>query len=440
VAGPAPLLVRGARVLERESFVTRDLLLEAGMVRAVEPEIRPPSEVEILDARGLVALPGAVDLHVHFREPGAEAKEDFASGTLGALHGGITTVVEVQNSEPLLLSRDAVRAKRALVGPKARVHFGLYGNVEESSLGRLREVGEGALGFKIFMGRSVGPCGMGDLASLCRAFEEIAATGKVVAIHAESDAVNRHFGAREPSEAGSHARRRPALSEALSIAAALELAREFRTNVHVFHVSSRRGVEAIERAKAAGVPVTASTCPHYLLFSEADVREKGNFLKVNPPIRSLDDQDALWEGLRSGAIDALTTDHAPHLEEEKRRSYEEAPSGIPSVDVFLPLLLTEVDRGSLTLGELVAWTSQRPAEVIGLPQKGRLETGADADLVLADVDHDRVVGMETLRSKSRWSPYTGRTLLGWPVHVVLRGRVALRSGEPVEGVLGDALP
>lgn len=464
--------IRGARVLHREALVTRDLLVEGPRITAIEPGPgetagggegsrapgggtggAPSGETggesggaagggageEVLEARGLVALPGLVDLHVHFREPGAEAKEDYGSGTLAALHGGVTSVVEIQNSEPLLTDAARVRAKRDLVAPRARVHFGFYGSAEVEALGSLHEIAKGCLGFKLFLGRSVGPCGVRDVASRCRLFEEVAATGRVLAVHAETDAVHELVSSRVPARAAEHARRRPALSEALAVAEALELAREYGTKLHVFHVTSRRSVRLIRQAKDSGVDVTASVCPHHLLFTDSDVREKGCLLKVNPPIRGFPDQEALWEGLRDGVLDAITTDHAPHLLEEKRRPYPEAPPGVPSVELLLPLLLTEVDRGTMTLPEVVSWACRRPAELIGLTGKGRLEVGADADLVLADIDRVHAVGPEDVHSRAGWSPYAGRPLLGWPRHVMVGGRWAMRDGVVGEEALGRPL-
>lgn len=418
------LYVGGGELLLGGELGRADLLAEGGTIRRIGT-FGPPRGAEILDASGLLVLPGGIDDHVHFREPGQAEKEGYDSGTRAALHGGVTTLLEIQNNAPLLISGEACRAKADLVGPKARTDFGFYGNLVQEALGRLEELAPFCLGLKLFAGGTTGMAGEGDYGGIRLLLRAAAAAGLPVAAHCEDSGILARSaeGSAEGTAEAHGLRFRPPAAETLSVAALLELVRESGVVLHFFHLSTGRAAELVAAARSAGLPVSSSTCPHYLWFEAADAARLGNLLKVNPGLHGAEDRDALRRHLASGAIDTWSSDHAPHFAWEKARPYAQAPAGIPSVDLFWPLLLTLVDRGVLDLARAVDAAAVRPASIHRLPRKGALESGKDADLVLVDPRTSRRVAAERLLSRAGQSPYEGLSLKGWPLATVLRGEL-----------------
>ncbi len=427
-AGPHDLVVAGGTVLGAGTRGTASIGIRNGRIAAIAAG--PLDGRRVLDATGLVVLPGVIDCHVHFREPGLTAKEDFATGGTAALLGGVTTVLEIQNNEPLVTDAAIAREKLALAAGKCPVNFGIYGNVGTENLALLAALAESVAAFKVFMTQSTGPLTVTGNHDLRAAMRAVAATGRVLAIHAEDDAIVRAASAGVPDHPASHATARPPVAEWVAVAAAIELGRDTGCAISIPHVSTARAVTLIARAKADGADVTAGTCPHYLFFTDADVGRVGNALKVNPPIKSAADRAALLDGLRSGVLDHVASDHAPHLADEKARNYRRAPSGIPGVQHMVSMMLDLVARGEFTLERAAELMTAGPAAAFGLTDRGVLRPGAHADLTL--VDPHRLVTVEegSLASRCGHSPYVGRDFRGAPVAVVLGGEVVLEDGQP----------
>lgn len=401
------LVIRGARVLRGAALAVLDVAVAGGRITAVEE--RAAGGAAEVDAAGLLLLPGLVDDHVHFREPGREAKEDFASGSRAAAHGGATTVFEIQNNAPLMTSREALESKLSLVRPKSRVNVGIYANANAASAGRLEELADLAVGFKVFLAPSHGDEGVDSERVLRVLFEEAARLDKVVAVHAEDKLlVAQGLAAHAAGGAARWSRARPPAAEVLACERAIRMAEITGARIHLFHLSTAGAVDLVAEAKSKGLPVTAATCPHYLFFTDQDVAERGGLLKVNPSIKGSLDRARLREGVRDGILDVLETDHAPHLPEEKRAPFAGNPSGISSADVFLPALLRLVEEGVLKdLPALVERASAAPARIFGLPGKGRIEPGADADLVLVREQVEWRPAEAEFESKAKVSPYAG---------------------------------
>ncbi|HZM00964.1 MAG TPA: dihydroorotase family protein, partial [Planctomycetota bacterium] len=262
---------------------------------------------------------------------------------------------------------------------------------------------------------------------LAAIFAAVARTGRWLVVHAEDGALIE-AGLARWGDAGAAAFHlaRPAAAELEATRLSLRLARQEGARLHVFHVSTGGAVEAIAAARAAGQAVTAGTCPHYLYFTHEDTARLGTLLKVNPSIKTAADRDRLIEGLRDGTIDCLSSDHAPHTEEEKARPFRQAPSGIPCLDIFMPLCLTLARRGLLPLATVIERAAAAPAAVHGFPRKGRVAEGFDADLVLVDPGERRAVRGAEHHSKARQTPYEGLELWGWPLLTMVMGRVVHR--------------
>lgn len=441
------LYVRGGRVVTSHGRFRADVLILNGRIAAVEPPgaIEAPPRVAELDASGCYLLPGLVDVHAHFREPGMEEKEDLQTGSASAAVGGVTTVLEMPNTDPPVSTPARLREKAARLRGRSYVDIGLYGVVLGENVHRLAEmVSAGAVALKVFGGPTTGGLRAPGWAVLREVLQAASSWGVRVAFHAEDEEVVLHGEERLRAhrEAGYDdlLACRPAYAEASSVARAVLLSAETRCPVHICHCSSALGLEAIAWGKSLGAPVTAETCPQYLLLTDEDFPRLGSRMKVFPPIRTPEDQAALWKGLVNGTLDMIASDHAPHLAAEKEGPLLDVPAGVPGIETTLPLLLDQVHAGRLDLESVVRLTSLNPARAFGLdPRKGRLAAGGDGDMVVVDMDASWTMRGAESHSRARWTPWEGRSGRGRPVATVLRGRVVVREGSLVAEPHGEWL-
>ncbi len=421
------MLIKGGSIVTPEGVFKGDILIEGEQIAQVGREVEAPG-AQVVDAEGLFVLAGLIDAHVHLRDPGLTHKEDFYTGTCAALAGGVTTVLDMPSSLPLVTSRETLALKREVARQKAVVDYGFFlgatkGNVESAD--RVK----GVVGLKLFMGGTEGELLVDDFAHQYQHFRGFPAD-EILAIHAEDVEALEYFATLYP--AGDHAARRPPICAGLAVARALAMAESSRRRLHVCHMSTRMELELIEAARGRGVKVSCEVTPHHLFLTEEDGRRLGNLGKMNPPLRSQAEVEWLWENL--DRIDLIASDHAPHTLEEKRK--EEAPSGVPGLETMLPLLLTAVAERRLSWEELARLTSAGPARLFRLKGKGRIQPGYDADLVLVEPNKGWRLG-ESLHTKCGWSPFTGWQMRGAVKAVFLRGREALREGQVlVEGGYG----
>src|SRR5260221_3688872 len=350
----------------------------------------PPTK-DTLDAGGMHVLPGAVDVHVHFRDPGYPHKEDFASGTAAAAFGGVTTVFDMPNTLPPTGTPDILADKLKMAAGKAHVDFGLYALLGEDTIEHVPELAKSAIGFKLYMGNTFGKIASPSTGAMLEAFEVVAATGKRVSLHAETNSIMERRETRM-REAGridplAHIASRPAVVAVAAVSRAAILAEWTGARIHILHISSAVELRPLREAKARGVDITGETCPHYLLFDERAYAHHPSVIRVNPPVRERHHQDGLWQGLRDGTIDMIATDHAPHTPAEKlRNDIWTVDCGFPGVETQMPLMLTQVHAGRLSLSEYVRLASTNPAKAYGLyPAKGALLPASDADITLIDL-------------------------------------------------------
>jgi dihydroorotase len=401
------LAVKNGRVFTSKGQVSTDIWIQDGRIAALGGAHRSEEKI---DARGMLVLPGAIDVHVHFRDPGPNYKEDWASGSASAAAGGVTAVIDQPNTSPRTMDARSFEEKLDIARHRSYVDYGLNGG--PGKIDELKKAGASAIG-EIFSYEHSDA----DLAAILFQAGE---AGMLASLHAEDGIIIKEkmaeLGGRHDPEVYSLAR--PAKAEA----AAIEKACAVSKRLHICHLSSAQGLAAVEVAGIAGHDITVEVAPHHLLLNEKDYRKQGSYLKMNPPLRGQADNDALWQALRSGSIDILASDHAPHLPEEKREDIWEAPPGVPGVETMLPLMLMAVKRNLLSLERLVDAISARPAKVFGLAGKGGIERGRDADLVIIDSKAITKINADRLHSRAEWTPYQGKEAL-FPRMTMVRGRV-----------------
>ncbi|MBI3998743.1 MAG: allantoinase AllB [Armatimonadetes bacterium] len=443
------LVIRGGTVVTSKRDQRLAVAVHQGQIFAVDRDEAMPEAREAIDATGLHVLPGLIDTHVHLRDPGRPEREDWLTGTRAAAAGGITTIMEMPISIPPVHTAAVLQERAAHVQPRSIVDFALYGGASGDNLDEIEAMAAaGAVAFKTFRTRPfrgrenefVGIC-CPDAGQMLHVMERTARTGRLHVVHAEEQQILDAAAARV-REAGrrdgrAHALARPEAAEVASVAQCIALAQATGARLQIAHMSTADAAALVAQAKQRGLPVTAETCPHYLTFTEDALEEYGPFAKCDPPLRPRETVERLWEAIRARTVDVLGTDHAPFLLEERAPFFEDiwsAPSGLPGLEEFLPLMLRATSQGRLTLPYLVRLTSENAARLFGLwPRKGRLAARADADLVLVDLRAERVHDHRTLQTKARDVAliYDGMRLRGLPVMTIVRGRVVMRNGEVV---------
>ena len=428
------ILIRNALYVSSERVQKGDVFIQDGVIKEIGPALNVEAD-EVIDAEGLHLLPGVIDAHVHFREPGMEWKENLESGSKAAAAGGVTTILDMPNTIPLTIDQGSLEDKKRRALMKSLVNFNFYIGATHENLEELSLV-KNICGIKIFMGSSTGSL----LVDQPHDLEKIFAQGnKLIAVHAEKQEIIE----KSKQELGSsqlqpedHMRLRPPLAALEAIKMAVALAKKYQRRLHILHVTSKEEVEYLEEHKQEGLITAEVTPQHMFLFGPEVYREHGVFAQVNPPIREREHAEALWRGLKSGVIDFVATDHAPHTLEEKQQEFGKAPSGMPGIETLLPLFLDKVNKGACTLSEVVKWLCEKPALSFGMQNKGFIRQGYDADLVLVDMNTTRVVVNEALHTLCQWSLFNGWHLKGVPVVTLVNGRIIYRDGAFLNGARG----
>ena len=397
-----------------------------------------PAAREVIDARGLTALAGVIDSHVHFNEPGRTEWEGVETGTRAAAAGGVTLISDMPlNSDPPLLTPEAFHAKLAAYEGRAQVDYSFWGGLTPQSLPHMEELAElGVMGFKAFLCNSGIPeFAAADDATLLRGMETAARLGVPVGVHAENDAITLALteatrAAHTVADAHAFLASRPVVAEAEAVARALLLAEETGCRLHVVHASCARAVELVLDARLRGVDATVETCGHYLHFCDTDVARIGTAAKCAPPIRSADERDALWRSLAGGEIDFVASDHSPAPPEMKLKSdFLAAWGGINGVSFTLPVVLTGAASREVPPERAETVLSHAAAKRYGFAGKGRLAAGYDADIVLVEVSKPYRPVAETLETRHRVCPYLGETFTVRVARTILGGKTVWADGR-----------
>ena len=416
------LLVQNAMMVLPDGIVEGDLRVANGRIKTVAPQggLVPQNGENVIDGAGLHLLPGAIDPHVHFRDPGNPEKENLESGSRAAVAGGITGFLDMPNTVPNATNRVQLEAKIAVAGQKAVNHHGFFIGATNDNVADMQSVEgmDGVCGIKIFMGSSTGDLLVHEQKHLENIF---ANTGGIIATHAEDEdrLQSRIAQYKGRTDIAAHAECRDVECALIATKRASALAKDHDHRLHIVHLTS--GAEADWLASNKGNLITTEVCTQHLTFDQDDVEELGVRALMNPPIRYTEDKDTLWKRLKDGTIDCVVTDHAPHTLEAKSVGYPNAPAGMPGVETSLPLMLTHAMNGKCSVSDVVKWMCAGPARVYGMQNKGSLIEGYDGDLTIVDLETRRTITDADVWTRVGWTPYAGMELTGLPMWTVVDG-------------------
>lgn len=426
-------VLANAKAYLKESIVECSIALNEGKVIKIGKEANMPKADNRIDLKNQVVLPGLIDVHVHLRDESKSYKEDFYTGTAAAAAGGFATVFDMPNNEPVTMSARTLRNRMHIAQRKIIVNVSFRSEFPRDQGEMEAILSEGAVGFKLFMAEQVGGLDLGSDEALLEAFKAAHRFGVSVAVHAEDRGLLER--AVDKLKKGGHndveafVKAHSPDVELKAVKRVLSLARESGVHVHFCHVSTREGLEAIVEGKKVGMKVSCEATPHNLLLSVDDLKRIGMLCLTMPPVRGDEHLKALWDGVRNGWIDMLASDHAPHAFGEKEaEAVWDVKVGIPGLETTLPLLLTEVNRGRLPIGDVVRLMAEKPSEIFKLEGKGRLKERNDADFTVIDLRKRYRIDSSKFLSKAKYSPFDGCEVEGKPAKTFVGGQLVMDEG------------
>ncbi|MCM3714430.1 dihydroorotase [Alkalihalobacillus oceani] len=449
------LLIRNGYVYQQNGeFKRNDLAIKDGKIVSISSTNSALTSKAYIDATGLYVLPGIIDSHVHFKEPAKhpESTENFFSGTSASAAGGVTTIIEMPNSYPCTYNKELLTRRRDIIQDQAVVDYALYGAAGNDHYAEIVPLGkEGIVAYKTFMHSA--PKGREDEyegftmttdADLIQGFSEISKTGLPLAVHAENDELITFFTQQvtDPADFKSHLHVRNLVVETSAIHKLLYFAKQFNVPLIICHVSSPEALALIKTAKEQGVRVYAETCPHYLIYDESYVEKLGPHGKCNPPLRSTEQVNKMWDFIRDGTIDYISSDHSPAFKADKEKwigNILRSPAGFPGAELVLPLMLHQVAKGRLSLARVVQLLSENPAKAFDLyPQKGSLQAGTDADITIVDLEAKKKIDSSQMITRARDAAilFDGLEIRGLPIYTIVRGHLVAKNGEIQPDVKG----
>jgi dihydroorotase len=427
------LILKGGTVVNHDGEGARDIGVRAGRFAGLG-DLSRASAGEVIDCRGLHLLPGVIDSHVHFREPGLTHKEDLETGSRAAVLGGVTAVFEMPNTDPLTVSAEALADKVKRAHHRMHCDFAFYIGATRENTKDLAEFERlpGAAAVKVFMGSSTGSLLIEDDDGVRAVLKAI---NRRAAFHSEDEyRLRERMGLRVEGDPRSHPTWRDPIAALTSTQRLIRIARETGKRVHLLHVTTKEETAFLADHKDVA---TAEATPAHLTLAAPECYERlGTFAQLNPPIRDATHRDGLWQGLSDGVFDSIGSDHSPHTREEKAQVYPKSHSGMTGVQTLVPIMLDHVNAGRLSLLRFMDLTSAGPARLFGIAAKGRIAVGYDADLTVVDLKRRETITDTQIASRAGWTPYNGVTVTGWPIGTVIRGHKAMWEGQltaPAQG-------
>ena len=433
---PIDLILYNGKININGISTTAGIGIDEGKIVKIAKKTNLPPASEKVDVQGEFVLPGLIDVHTHLRGQRQAYEEDFYSGTAAAVAGGITLCLDMPNNEPVTMSQDSLRERMQAAASKILANVGFYSAYPRSTNEISQIAKEGAVAFKLFLTKQIGGADIDSDNSLEEAFRQTRQSNVPVAVHAEDKAsIERTEEELKRMKKNNVTAYLEAHSPAVEEKAAnriIQLAERTNVRIHICHVSSKLGLDAVTEGKKRGLPISCEVTPHHLLMSSNDLMHRGTIALCDPPLRSPENVEAMWEALKEGLIDIIASDHAPHLlDEKKAESVWEVKPGFPGLETVVPLILTQINRGRLSIPDLVRLMAEKPAEIFHLSERGHLETGFNADLIIVDVHREYRIDASKFYSKAKYSPFDGYRAKGKPVKTYVNGKLVMEDGEVV---------
>lgn len=425
------ILIKSARLVLPDDCYEGDIFIRDGRIVDIGPSLQHPAVCVIRDS-GLTVLPGVIDPHVHFRDPGFPQKETLYTGSKAAVAGGVTTFFDMPNTKPACTTADLISQKKAIAAEHSLANYNFFIAATHDNLDELNRATNIA-GIKIFVGSSTGNLLVDDQSDLERIFSQ---TRHRIAVHSEDETTIRTNQDRlgDRTHPRTHADIRSSEAAIICTKRLVSLAQRLNRQLHICHLTTKDECEFL--ATISKSLVTTEVSPQHLFLNDSYYDSLGTFLQINPPIRDASHQEALFTALKSGIIDFVATDHAPHTIDEKRQPYPKAPSGMPGIQTSLSLLLNQVHQKQITIHDVWRWMCYKPAQIYGLSSKGQLRINYDADLVLVDCNSTYTLRNSDMISASKWTAFDGWTVTGKPLITIVNGQLVYREGDFFESIKG----
>ena len=417
-------------------IVDCSIAIEEGKIQKIGRETQMPIADQKTDLHNLLVLPGLIDEHVHLRDEGREYKEDFSSGTASAATGGFTTVLDMPNNDPVTMSLQTLKNRMRIAQRKLLVNVGFYSEFPQKLDNAADIVAEGAVGFKLFMGNQTGGLNIDNDQAIMAGCTEVARLKVPLAVHAEDRVMlaenEEKLKQAKKSGTADFLRAHTEAVELTAIQRLLKASEQTDVRLHFCHVSTEEGLNVIGEAKKSGRTVTCEVTPNHLMLSIDDLKHYGQMAIMAPPLRSKTHVDALWKGIEDGSVDAVGSDHAPHGQSEKSASNVwDVKVGVPGLETTLPIMLAQIKKSKLTIVQVVRLLAERPAEIFGLNDRGRLERGKNADLTVVDFNCQFKIDASKFKSKAKFSLFDGWDVQGKPIKTFVNGQLVFDEGDIV---------
>ena len=429
-------VLTNAKAYLNKEIVDCSIAIENDKIFKIGKETQMPNADRKTNLANMLVLPGLIDVHVHLRDEGKAYKEDFYTGTAAAAAGGITTVLDMPNNDPVTMSTETLKNRMRVAETRSLVNIGFYSEFPKD-LGEVGDIAaQGAVGFKLFLARKVGGLNIDADESLQEAFRNVGELGVPVAVHAEDKALlttneerlkraNRH-------DAAAFLKAHSERVELKAVERLLDVSAQTGVRLHFCHITTAEGLNNVVKAKKSGRTVTCEVTPHHLLLSSADYKHYGLMLTIMPPLRGENNVKALWKGVADGLVDVLGSDHAPHaLNEKSSGSVWDVKVGVPGLETMLPLMLTMVKKNRISLGHVVQMLAEKPAEIFNLSGHGSLAQGKKANLTVVDFKQNFTINALKFHSKAKFSPFDGWEVQGCPVKTFVNGLLVMDEQEIV---------